>query len=249
VLFVSTIERRKNHEVLYKALHVLAERRQLDPEFKLVFVGMPGWGVADLLKDIELDPLTRGNIVQINHANDAELRRLYEACQFFVYPSFYEGWGLPVAEALALGKFVLASDRGSIPEVAGSLVEYVDPWNATAWADAIARYWTDEALLAERTHRVQSEYRQISWDAAAETVLALIDQLQSAEPDVITIEPGYAKSRSRFRPQPRSSWFSSSPQKAGKGFSNARSADWRRGRASTGCSLSSTSPVRSRTWK
>ena len=73
ILFVSTIERRKNHEVIYKALHILGERGQLDPALKVVFVGMPGWGVGDLLKDIELDPFTKDHIVQLGHANDAEL--------------------------------------------------------------------------------------------------------------------------------------------------------------------------------
>jgi glycosyltransferase involved in cell wall biosynthesis len=191
ILFVSTIERRKNHEVLYKALHLLAERGQLAPDLKLVFVGMPGWGVTDLLKDIELDPLTRGHIVQVNHANDAELRRLYESCEFFVYPSFYEGWGLPVAEALALGKFVLASNRGSIPEIAGGLIDYVDPWNASAWAEAISTYWNDSALLAERTARVKANYRPISWDDAAEAVLDLAAALERDRPEAIAIEPGY----------------------------------------------------------
>ena len=70
---------------------------------------MPGWGVGDLLKDIELDPLTKGMIVQLNHVNDAELLRLYESSMFCVFPSLYEGWGLPVGEALSLGKAVLCS--------------------------------------------------------------------------------------------------------------------------------------------
>ena len=83
-------------------------------------------------------PVHQRSYRALGHANDAELRALYENCEFFVYPSLYEGWGLPVAEALAFGKFVLASDRGSIPEVGGDLVEYIDPWNASAWAEAIS---------------------------------------------------------------------------------------------------------------
>ena len=191
VLFVSTIERRKNHEVLYKALHILAERRQLDPEFKLVFVGMPGWGVADLLKDIELDPLVRDHIVQFHHTNDAELRMLYEACDFFVYPSFYEGWGLPVAEALALGKFVIASDRGSIPEVGGDLVEYADPWNASQWADLLQKFWGEPKLVEERTNIIKSAYHPIHWDETATAVLELMGDLTSTSRREITLAPGY----------------------------------------------------------
>jgi glycosyltransferase involved in cell wall biosynthesis len=191
VLYVATIERRKNHDVLYKALHILAERKQLDPEFRLVFVGMPGWGVADLLKDIELDPLTKGHIIQMNHASDADLRALYEHCAFFVYPSLYEGWGLPVAEALASGKFVIASSRGSIPEVGGDLVDYVDPWNASAWADTISQYWDDAEVLAYKTESVRRNYKPVPWDETALAVLELMRSLASTHSNVISIEPGH----------------------------------------------------------
>ena len=191
ILFVSTIERRKNHEVIYKALHILGERGQLDPALKVVFVGMPGWGVGDLLKDIELDPFTKDHIVQLGHANDAELRALYENCEFFVYPSLYEGWGLPVAEALAFGKFVLASDRGSIPEVGGDLVEYIDPWNASAWAEAIRRYFDDPALVQSRAERIRKEYHPIHWDEAASTVVDLIETVRAENVRSISVRPGY----------------------------------------------------------
>ena len=191
ILFVSTIERRKNHEVLYKALRILAEDGRLDAELKLVFVGMPGWGVSDLLKDFELDPLVSEHIVQLGHANDAELRALYEACEFFVYPSFYEGWGLPVAEALAFGKFVIASKRGSIPEVGGDLVEYVDPWNATAWAEAIIKYWENGALLESKSSRIRRDYHPIHWEETASAVLELIETVSEHRISMITLEPGY----------------------------------------------------------
>lgn len=191
ILFVSTIERRKNHEVIYKALHVLAEEGRLDPDLKVVFVGMPGWGVGDLLKDIELDPLTQGHILQFSHVNDAELRLLYHRCEFFVYPSLYEGWGLPVAEALAFGKFVLASDRGSIPEVGGDLVEYVDPWNVIAWADAIHNYFANPKLVLQRSERIHREYRPVHWDETASAVVELIDSLCAEKMDGISVEPGH----------------------------------------------------------
>jgi glycosyltransferase involved in cell wall biosynthesis len=191
ILFVGTIERRKNHEVLYKALRILAEGGRLDPELKLVFVGMPGWGVSDLLKDLELDPMVSEHIVQLSHANDAELRRLYETCTFFAYPSFYEGWGLPVAEALAFGKFVIASDRGSIPEVGGDLVEYVDPWNATAWADAIEKYWTNRIFLESRADRIRREYHPIHWEETASAVLELIDLVSADRISRFALDPGY----------------------------------------------------------
>ena len=123
VLFVSTIERRKNHEVLYRAYHHLCAAGHRDKLPKMVFVGMPGWGVAELMKDLELDPLTHGLFIQLYHVSDIELDFLYANASFCVYPSLYEGWGLPVAEALVHGKAILCSNRGSLPEVGGDLVK------------------------------------------------------------------------------------------------------------------------------
>ena len=158
LLFVSTIERRKNHAVLYSAYHLLCEAGKREALPKLVFVGMPGWGAGDFLKDVELDPLTQGLIVQLHNVNDAELRLLYEAALFCLYPSFYEGWGLPVGEALALGKAVLSSDRGSLPEVGGDLVRYVDPWNPAAWAEAIWRLVDNDKEREAIASKVRATY-------------------------------------------------------------------------------------------
>ena len=175
ILFVSSIERRKNHEVLYRAYHLLCKEGKRSQLPKLVFVGMPGWGVGDLLKDIELDPLTKGMIVQLNHVNDAELLRLYESSMFCVFPSLYEGWGLPVGEALSLGKAVLCSDRGSLPEVGGDLVRYVDPWSPRAWADEIFRMAIDETWRLESEQKAKAEYHLRTWAEGAMSVKDAID--------------------------------------------------------------------------
>jgi glycosyltransferase involved in cell wall biosynthesis len=190
LLFVSTIERRKNQAVLYRAYHLLCEagKRELLP--KLVFVGMPGWGVGDLLKDMELDPLTRGLIVQLHNVNDAELRLLYEAALFCLYPSFYEGWGLPVGEALALGKPVLSSDRGSLPEVGSDLVRYVDPWNPAAWAEAIWRLVDGDKEREAISSKVRATYTARKWEETAATVKTLIDGIL-AKPRDLELSPGY----------------------------------------------------------
>lgn len=177
ILFVSTIERRKNHEVLYKAYHLLCREGRKNTLPKLVFVGMPGWGVGDLLKDIELDPLTRGLIVQLNHVNDAELLELYKKSLFCVYPSLYEGWGLPVGEALSLGKVVLSSDQGSLPEVGGDLVRYVEAWNPRAWADAILDLITKREDLSKLAAKVRDNYKPRTWSNTGKVVAEVIDQL------------------------------------------------------------------------
>jgi glycosyltransferase involved in cell wall biosynthesis len=177
ILFVSTIERRKNHEVLYRAYHLLARQGRADGLPRLVFVGMPGWGVGDLLKDIELDPLVAGKTVQLNHVNDAELNALYRGALFCAYPSLYEGWGLPVGEALAMGKAVLASNQGSLPEVGGDLVRYADPWNAYSWAEAIDDWVSHPETLQAAEAAVRLSYSPRQWATTAETVRALALEL------------------------------------------------------------------------
>lgn len=164
ILYVSTIERRKNHEVLYRAYHRLCSQGKRANLPKLIFVGMQGWGVNELIKDIELDPLTHGLIVQLNHVSDTELRRLYDAAMFCVFPSLYEGWGLPVGEALSLGKAIICSNRGSLPEVGGDLVHYIDSWNPQAWADEIYRMSTDECWRTHWIDKVKAGYMRRSWD-------------------------------------------------------------------------------------
>lgn len=190
ILFVSTIERRKNHEVLYRAYHLLCAQGHREQLPKLVFVGMPGWGVSELLKDIELDPLTQGLIVQLNHVSDSELHHLYKHSQFFLFPSLYEGWGLPVGEALALGKAVLCSDRGSLPEVGGDLVTYVNPWSPEAWAQEILKLSTDKSALAALEAQVRSQYQIRSWQDASQSVYAALQSLQQV-PFSRVLLPGY----------------------------------------------------------
>jgi glycosyltransferase involved in cell wall biosynthesis len=170
VLFVSTIERRKNHEVLFRVFHRLAGKYGSAKLPRLVFVGAQGWGVSDLLRDITLDPATQGLIVRLHDVSDNDLRILYEHALFCVFPSLYEGWGLPVAEALALGKPVICSDRGPLPEVGGNLVEYIDPWDLPGWVDAIERLWLDEDRRQSMAERIVREYVRDDWSVAAHSL-------------------------------------------------------------------------------
>jgi glycosyltransferase involved in cell wall biosynthesis len=179
ILFVSTIERRKNHEVLYRAYHLLCAQGKRVGLPKLVFVGMQGWGVNELLKDIELDPLTRDLIIFLNHISDAELRVLYQAAKFCVFPSLYEGWGLPVGEALSLGKAVICSNRGSLPEVGEGVVLFVDPWSPHAWAEEIYRMAIDDGWREQWEQKAKELYRTKTWvDAALSVTKAIQDKFE-----------------------------------------------------------------------
>ena len=115
IIYVSTIEKRKNHEVLYKAyLHMLSNAFDNIP--KLVIVGSYGWLVENLIYDFEFDERIKPAVVVLSNVNDDELAFLYKNCLFTVYPSFYEGWGMPISESLSAGKFCLTSGQGAIVE-------------------------------------------------------------------------------------------------------------------------------------
>lgn len=171
ILYVSTIERRKNHETLYRAYHLLCRQGKKDSIPNLIFVGVLGWGISELLNDLALDPVTKGKIFIFNNLSDVQLKNLYSNCMFTVYPSLYEGWGLPVAESLALGKFVLCSDRGALPEVGRTFVEYLDPWNVSEWAHNIEKYSNDIQLLNEKESAIKRYFVANSWDDTAKQVL------------------------------------------------------------------------------
>ncbi|MDA5534844.1 glycosyltransferase family 4 protein [Yersinia mollaretii] len=169
ILFVSTIERRKNHETLYKAYINLIEEKCEDLPM-LVFVGMAGWGVHDFLQDISLDPRVKNKIKIYNNIEDSMLSFLYRNCLFTVYPSLYEGWGLPISESLAYGKFCLASKAASIPEAGGDFIEYIYPWDVIGWAETLKKYIYSKELLIDKENKIKHFYKVNSWNSSAKTI-------------------------------------------------------------------------------
>ncbi|HEY0879054.1 MAG TPA: glycosyltransferase family 1 protein [Zeimonas sp.] len=168
VLYVSTLERRKNHEVLYRAWTRLREGGMLP--HRLVFVGMRGWGIGDLMQDLALDPRVRDDIILLDRVDDAQLEWLYRNCAFTVYPSLYEGWGLPLVESFAWGKFCLSSNAASLPEAGGTLAEYLDPWDLPAWTERLAHYMRHPEALAEREERIAREFAAPTWTETANQI-------------------------------------------------------------------------------
>jgi glycosyltransferase involved in cell wall biosynthesis len=179
VLFVSTIEIRKNHQLLVRVWRQLLERHGAGTVPVLIFAGQIGWLVDDLLADLAASAFLGGKIELMTNWSDAELRQAYRSCLFTVYPSFCEGWGLPIAESLAHGKFCVASNRTSIPEVGGDLIDYFDPSDDNDALARIERLLIDPGYLAKREARLQAEYRPRTW---ADCAHALIDTLTRSKP-------------------------------------------------------------------
>lgn len=162
ILYVSTIEIRKNHRVLLNAYERLREQGIGDLP-KLVFVGQRGWLVDGLLDEIDAGTGSASHVLLLEQVNDAELRRLYQDALFTVYPSFYEGWGIPVSESLALGTFCLCSDRGALPQAGAGFVELLDPLDPELWADRINHYLRHPDQLDERKKALKIGYQSRRW--------------------------------------------------------------------------------------
>ena len=142
-LFVSTIEPRKGHTLLLDAWEqLLARGIPQRRSFRLVFVGRPGWRVPGWDLDAVLrriDAASRqGTLLHVQGCADAELDALHRNAAFCLYPSRYEGFGLPIIEAFARGKAVIASTGGAVPETAGDLAPCLDPGDVAAWVEMLA---------------------------------------------------------------------------------------------------------------
>ena len=175
VLFVSTLDVRKNHILLFRLWRrLLAERPRAEVP-RLVFAGRIGWAVADLIQQLDNANWLDGHIVLVKSPSDAELAALYRGCRFTIYPSLYEGWGLPVVESLDFGKPVLASNATSLPEAGGTLARYFDPDNLNDALAALCAVLDDPAGLAAWEARVRAEFRPTPWSQTAAELLALVD--------------------------------------------------------------------------
>ena len=168
ILCVGTVEVRKNHRLLYQALRLAHERGRQLPQ--LVILGGRGWLTDETWNLLTRDEALRDSVIIINGADDDTLRALYRRAQFLVYPSMYEGWGLPVAEALGYGKAVAASHTSSIPEIAGDLVSYFSPYSAEDCLDAMTRLLDPDVRSAAEA-RIAKEYVPTTWEETAGQVI------------------------------------------------------------------------------
>lgn len=171
VLFVSTIEVRKNHILAFRVWQKLLQDLPRDQVPQLVFVGRRGWMVADLMQQIENAQHLSGKLTIIDDANDATLAALYQGCRFTLFPSHYEGWGLPVTESLLYGKVCIAAETSSVPEAGGPFCLYIDPDNVTAATATIRHALEDKDLIEAMERKIKAEFRATPWSASAEHVM------------------------------------------------------------------------------
>ncbi len=180
VLCVGTIEARKNHAYLFQLWRQLLAQGVEPPD--LVLVGRFGWRVADLYAQLQATGFLGGRIRVLHDLADAELALLYRHCRFTIFPSFVEGWGLPVGESLTHGKPCIASNTSSLPEVGGDLVDYIDPLNLHTGLAAVRRWLDDPAALASREAEIRDRFRPRGWAEVGERFFATARRLMAAPP-------------------------------------------------------------------
>jgi glycosyltransferase involved in cell wall biosynthesis len=169
-LIVSTVEARKNHLLAFRAWRRMLDEMPADQVPPLVFAGRIGWLVQDLMQQIENSGHLGGKLVVVTDPTDSELTALYRHCRFTLFPSLYEGWGLPVTESLSFGKLCVASERTSLPEAGGPFCLYIDPENFTDATEVIRRACTEDALIAEREAAIRRDFRPVPWRRSAEVL-------------------------------------------------------------------------------
>jgi glycosyltransferase involved in cell wall biosynthesis len=177
VLMVGPMTGRKNGGNLIRAWRLIANRLGSSKMPALVFAG--GEGREHVLQcGLARDEVPWDLLRFVPRPNDVELHHLYKHCLFTVFPSLYEGWGLPIGESLWHGKVCATSNVSSMPEAGGAACAYFDPANPDDMATVLQRLITDQSYLLTRSARIDRR-RLRSWRGAAESLLSALDALGS----------------------------------------------------------------------
>lgn len=173
VLFVGTIEPRKNLQTLVQAFAEIVRVAPNAPQ--LVVAGKKGWLVDDFMSSIKLSGFAE-KVCFTGYLSDEDLRALYSSCRVFVYPSLYEGFGLPPLEAMACGAPVVTSDIPVIKETVGSAAELVNPQDAGELARAILRVLQDTQTAEKLSLLGLKRASGFTWERTARMTLEVYQE-------------------------------------------------------------------------
>jgi glycosyltransferase involved in cell wall biosynthesis len=168
ILFVSTIEPRKNIENIITAFNLLKQKYKIPHQ--LVLIGKRGWKYKPIFAAIENSPW-KNEIYHLEYLNNELVRLFYSKTDIFVYPSHYEGFGLPVLEAMTLGAPVVTANTSSLPEVAGDAAILIEPHDMTQLAEAILQVINDSQLRQELINKGRERAKLFSWERTAKETL------------------------------------------------------------------------------
>lgn len=172
VLSLCTLEPRKNTDHVLRSFIRLVRENPL-PDLSLVLAGTRGWGFDRIFEEIEGAAEFKSRIIVTGFVDDLDLPALYSGAMMFVYPSFYEGFGLPPLEAMQCGIPVVTSNTSSLPEVVGDAGIMIDPVDEAGLCHAMYRLYREEDLRQDLSTRAIERARQFSWKRCArETLVA-----------------------------------------------------------------------------
>jgi len=174
ILGLGTLQPRKNFARLIEAYSLLVTRH---PSLHLVIAGGKGWLYEEIFAAVERLGLEE-KVVFPGFVADEDLPALYNLADLFVFPSLYEGFGLPPLEALACGTPVITSDASSLPEVMGEAGLMVEATDTEALAGAMKRVFEDDALREEMVAKGMKQAKKFTWEQAAAKLLSLYETLR-----------------------------------------------------------------------
>jgi len=171
-LFVGTVEPRKNLDTLLDAWQALSP--SLRDEFELIVAGSAGWGDPRTLQRLQSG---EGGVRYLGYVAEQDLPALTAGAAVFVYPSLYEGFGLPLAQAMAAGVPVITSNVSSLPEVAGDAALLVDPKSSAEFRAALDRVLSSPSLSSNLAQRARARAQRYTWDECARQSLEFFRSL------------------------------------------------------------------------
>jgi glycosyltransferase involved in cell wall biosynthesis len=174
ILAVGPLGRRKNHDRLIDAYSILPE--YIREDYQLIITGEKKGTYSNLLKKASKTCLA-DDIVFIGFIPEKEMPMVINAASLFVFPSLYEGFGIPLLEAMACGTPILASNVSSIPEVVGGAALLFDPYNINEMASVIDRAITDKDLRQKLVQRGFERIKKYSWENTAKEIIGVFEEL------------------------------------------------------------------------
>ena len=191
-LFVGTVESRKNHLLALRTWRTLIERHGSDEVPDLVCIGRLGWNSGEFLREYMATKGLEGKVHLLSWSvDDDDLARFYGHAEFTVYPSNYEGWGLPVSESLAFGKVPVVARNSSLPEAGGRLAVYFDTGNLESFAESIELNVLDRERRLELAERIRtSDQNFVTWQDVAHTIAAEVRAAERRVPVFPDVELG-----------------------------------------------------------
>lgn len=180
-IYISTIEPRKNHLLLLNVWRRMIEQLG-DAAPVLVLIGRRGWENENVIDMLERGEVLRGHVIEAGELSDREMEELVAKARAMLMPSFAEGFGMPVVEALSAGIPVICSDILAHREVGGDAPDYLDPLDGLGWLRSIQAYSAPDSREREDQVRRIAQWRAPSWRTYFDIVIDLLDEVAAAIP-------------------------------------------------------------------